>query len=124
MNTNAWRRQSGEGKIGFIFSVVVIIACGLVIAEWLPQRYNVGKLEDYMVGQAELATKLQAEQIKKGVLAKARQLDLPVDPKNLEVSMRAGKIAIRTEYDLELDFKFMKYTWHVEHDIDRPVFRM
>ena len=122
MNTVALRRQSGEGRIGFVFSVIVIILCGLVVAEWLPRRFNVGQLEDFMIDQATLAGKLRPEQIKKAILSKARQLDLPVDPKNLEVKGSSARILIRTDYDIELDFKFMKYTWHVEHNIDRPVF--
>ncbi len=116
------RRQAGEGKIGFVFSVIVLILAGMAIAEWLPARWKVSKFEDHLVEMAAEAARTKIPRLRKSVIYKAGELDIPLDEDNLEITVARGKIILRADYVLTLDLPMYTYDWHVKHDVQRPLF--
>lgn len=122
MNKISRRTQAGEGRLGFLFSVIVLILAGMSIAEWLPARWKVSQFEDHLVDTAAAAPRNKIERLKKSVMWKAGELDIPLDPDNLEIRAARGKIILQANYVLRLDLPFYKYDWHVEHDVQRPLF--
>ena len=115
-------RQSGEGKLSAIFWLAVVVVAGLGAYEWVPLRIAVAELEDYMVESAQRAHNASPEQIKKNILIRAQELQLPLDKGNLEVKRLAGRIQMTAEYVLPVELPFYTYNWTVNHDVDRAVF--
>jgi hypothetical protein len=60
--------------------------------------------------------------MKKALLRKARDLQLPVDPKRLTVSKRGERIRIECSYEVPIEFPGYTYVWHFEEEIDEPIF--
>ena len=56
------------------------------------------------------------------ILAKARELDLPVDPKRVSVERRGARIVLKASYTVPVEFPFYTYNWKFDVVVDRPVF--
>jgi len=117
------RGEAGEGRIGCIFWALVLVV-GITIAwQMVPVKIKTSELYDYMVDQAAFASARSADGIKKRILSKANDLQLPVGPKNLTVSKESERIRMHTEYTVVVKFPFgFTYNWDFVHDVDRPIF--
>lgn len=119
----ARRGEAGEGRLGCIFWTLVLVV-GIVIAwQMIPVKVRTAEFYDYMVDQANFAASASAEGLKKRILTKANDLDLPVGPKNLTVTKERERIKMHTEYTVVVEFPFgFTYEWEFVHDVDRPIF--
>jgi hypothetical protein len=117
------RAEAGEGRIGCIFWSLVLIV-GIVVAwQMVPVKIKTSELYDYMVDQAAFAANRSADSIKKRILEKANELDLPVGPKNLSVDKHTERIRMHTEYTVVVEFPLgFTYDWNFVHDVDRPIY--
>lgn len=115
--------QKGEGNLGCIFWLVVMVVVGYVAWTMVPIKIASAQLSDFMVDQAQVAEHRSPEQIRKSILAKARDLDLPLDPKKVQVERKGDYIYMDAEYTVPVEFVGgFVYEWHFEHHIDRPIF--
>ena len=114
--------QRGEGKAGCIFWLAVLVAFVFVSYQAIPVKVNSADLEEFITRQAESAGSASAQQIRESILARARDLDLPLSPDKLEVVKGGGRIVISCEYEAPISLAVYTYIWKFEHRIDRPVF--
>lgn len=114
--------QKGEGKAGCIFWLTVLILFVAIAYQVIPVKVNVADLEEFMTRQAELAGSASAQRIKDAILARARDLDLPVTSDNLTVDKSGGRILIKCDYEIPISLLVYTYNWKIQHHIDRPVF--
>ena len=114
--------QRGEGKAGCIFWLAVLAAFIYIAYQAVPAKVNISDLEEFMTRQAESAGSASAQQIKDNILARAKDLELPVDKNNLSVEKAAGRIVISCEYQVPISLLVYTYNWQIKHKIDRPVF--
>jgi hypothetical protein len=75
-----------------------------------------------MLEQAKYAQSPKPEIFKKRIVDKARELGLPVAPKNVKVVITGNRVRMRCKYSVPLEFPFYTYVWEVDHNIDRPIF--
>ncbi|MCB1055830.1 MAG: hypothetical protein KDD11_10010 [Acidobacteria bacterium] len=101
----------------------VVLAVALMIA-WkaVPVKVASAKLYDYMEEIARFPGKRSEANIKKAILAQADELELPVEPEDVEVQLSRDKIKMKVEYTVPLEFPGYTYDWHFEHVVDRPIF--
>ena len=86
-------------------------------------KIRTSELYDYMIDQANFASSTSADGLKKRILSKANDLDLPVGPKNLTVAKDRDRVKMHTQYTVIVEFPFgFTYDWDFEHDVDRPIF--
>ena len=118
------RGERGEGKIGCIFWTAVLVV-GIVIA-WvaIPVKVKTSELHDFMIDQATNASRFRsAESLEKRVLARARELDLPLTSKSLTVQRNDARVRMEADYTVTLEFPFgVTYDWRFHHEVDRPIF--
>lgn len=115
--------QTGEGKIGCIFWLLVLIVGAVVAWEVIPIKMRSVQLHDYMEDQAAVATyNRDAEAMKKRILAKARELDIPLDKDKLEVTRVGDRIRMKATYTIPAEFPGYTYNWTFEHEIDRNLY--
>ena len=114
--------QRGEGKAGCLFWVAVLVLFIFIAYQVVPIKVNTSDLEEFMVRQAETAGSASAQQIKESILARARDLELPVTPDNLFVEKSMDRIVIECEYEVQISLFVYSYPWKIQHKIDRPVF--
>ncbi len=115
-------RERGEGRIGCLFWGVVLAIVVLVGFKMVPIKYASAQFFDFMYEQAQYAQKTSPENMKKELMKKARQLEIPLDPKKLTVKKRGGRIQIEAEYTVPVEFPGYTYVWEFAEKIDEPIF--
>ena len=119
----AHRGQAGEGRIGCIIWSLLLIAVMVVAWQMVPVKIKSSELYDYMLDEANFASQRSADSIKKRILAKANDLELPVGPKELTVTKERERIRMHAEYTVVVKFPLgFTYDWHFEPDVDRPIY--
>ena len=120
---HARRREAGEGRLGCIFWTLVLVV-GIVVAwQMVPVKVRTAELYDFMTDQANFAASVPEDALKKRILDKANDLDLPVGSKNLSVTKSRDRIKMHTEYTVVVEFPLgFTYDWEFVHDVDRPIF--
>lgn len=115
--------QKGEGNLGCIVWAIAVVVVAHVAWMMIPVKIASAQLNDFMEEQAKFAERRDAQQIEKAILVKARELELPLDPKKVDAERRGDHIYMKAEYTVPITF-FGGYTyeWHFVHDIDRPIF--
>jgi hypothetical protein len=88
----------------------------------VPVRIKSSELSGYMEEQAKFAYRASPAALKKRIVAKTRELGLPVDPKKVIVQRRGGRIILKCSYTVPLEFPFYTYLWKFDLSVDRPVF--
>lgn len=117
------RAESGEGRIGCIFWGLAVIVGALILWQVVPVKMRTAEFYDFMVDQAAFASNRSSETIKKQILDEANELDVPVGPKNLNVTKTQTRIRMHAEYTIVLEFPFgITHDWHFVHDVDRPIY--
>jgi len=115
--------QRGEGNLGCILWAVVFAVVAYVAWTMVPIKIASAQLSDFMEDQARFAEHRSTEQIQKSILAKARELDLPLDKKGLKVKKTGDYIVMDAEYTVPVEFAGgYVYEWHFEHHINLPIF--
>lgn len=118
-----FEREAGEGRLGCIVWSLLLVVVVVVAWQMVPVKIRTSELHDYMIDEANFAAQRSTEGLKKRVLDKANELQLPVGPKNLTVSKERERIRMHTEYTVVVEFPFgFTYDWDFEHDVDRPIF--
>jgi hypothetical protein len=114
--------ERGEGNLGCILWML-LFAIGVLIA-WkaVPVKVQSAELYDYMVELTKFAASSSAENLKKQVVTKAAELDLPLDKDDVEVRKTTDRIQIEASYTVPLEFPGYTYEWNFNHQVDRPIF--
>ena len=115
--------QTGEGRLAAVFWLAVLAWAIFAGFEWVPKRYRVAQFEDAITDAAERASREKAANLKKGLLYRASELDLPVTEKNLVFESGGSSVTIRTEYVIPVNLPFYSYDWTVRHEIKRRLFK-
>jgi hypothetical protein len=114
--------RHGQGKIGCILWLLVLLAVVGVTAKLIPIKIRSAELYDFMEEQALFAGRTKPAELKKRILRRAEELELPLTKKNLSVERRAGRVRMRATYTVPVELPGYTFEWDFEHIIDRPVF--
>ncbi|MGB3562553.1 MAG: hypothetical protein WBH85_02700 [Thermoanaerobaculia bacterium] len=114
--------RAGEGRLGCILWLSLTLIFVMIAWKVVPIRIKSSELSSYMEEQAKFAYRASPEALKKRVVAKTRELDLPVDPKKVIVERRGGRIVLKCTYTVPVEFPFYTYLWKFDLLVDRPVF--
>jgi len=114
--------RHGQGKIGCVLWLLVLVVFFTACWKIVPVKIKTAELYDFMEEQAQRATRASNESVKKNVLARAKDLDLPVGPKDVTVQRRGGRVIITARYSIPIEFPDCTYVMEIDHVVDRPVF--
>ena len=114
--------QTGEGRLGCFLWLSLLLLFAMIALKVVPIRIKSSELSSYMEEQAKFAYRASPAALKKRILAKTRELQLPVDPKKVIVQRRGGRIVLKCSYTVPLEFPLYTYLWKFDISIDRPVF--
>ena len=114
--------RRGEGKLGCVIWLLVLAAFVMIALKIIPIKLASAQLYDFMEEQAMFAGRRKPADLKKAILHRAKELELPVNEKNVKVERLGGRIRIRASYTVPVEFPGYTYNWHFEHYVDRPVF--
>jgi hypothetical protein len=115
-------RERGEGKLGCIIWSIVLLIGGMIAWKAIPVKIASSELYDFMVEQAKFAQRTKAPAIKRRIVERANQLDIPLDARNVTISKTHGRIRMRATYVVTLEFPGYLYDWEFDLQVDRPIF--
>lgn len=122
-------RQLGEGKMGCIFGLAILVIAAFVALKVIPKRVAVASLQDFIEETAQRASLLSDQpnypipaQLTDKFYQKAKEEDLPVHKEDIKVNMSNGRVFVEIKYVVDIDLAVTKYQWHVEHKVERMTF--
>ena len=120
----ARRREIGGSSLGCILSFVLLLFVVFVGIRVVPTRIAVAEMQDFCERQAERASlpHYSNDDIAASILQKAKEENLPITKKDIEVSRDAGRVRILVRYHVVFDLGVYKYDWPVEHNVERILF--
>ena len=118
------RDEKGEGRLGTLFAVLVLAAFVYLGVKIVPIMINVYEFRDSIDEQARFAALPHHDDqlIKKNILAKARELSLPVGSKDVQVSRTSGRIDIIVKYSVPIETPVYTYNWTLDESLSEPLF--
>lgn len=114
--------QRGEGNLGCFLWLIVLILCGLILWKAVPVKVANVELYDYMEELTKFASGRPEGELKRMILRKAQELELPVTSKQIYVEKSRERIILRCSYTVQLEFPGYTYDWKVNHEVDRAIF--
>jgi hypothetical protein len=118
------RGQRGEGRIGFILTLVIVVVGVFVGLKVVPVRINAYQFEDLLREEARFASvnRNSDNEIRKRLLDSAQSLDIPLEPQNLTIKRNKKEVVIRAKYEKPVDLKVTVYTYRFDAEQRAPVF--
>ena len=115
--------ERGEGNLGCIMWLLVLAVAVMISWKMIPVKMSNAELVDYMteVAQFQSAQKTP-EEIKKIILARAVELNIPLAKENITVEKGRDRIRMTVDYTMPVEFPGYTYNWHFRHELDRPIF--
>src|ERR1700759_2845089 len=93
------RSERGEGNLGCILWLVVLGIAALIAWKAVPVKVQSTQLYDFMDEQAKFAAaKSQPDEIAKAIVARAAQLNIPLEKKDCQVVHDGDNIMIEVDY--------------------------
>lgn len=112
----------GEGKLGCILWLLVAGAAVVVTVKAVPVKLADAEFTHFIEDLAERSGRATDETVRNRILNKAKELEIPLETKNLKVEKSTSRVRIRWRYTVTLDFGFYQYDWVFDHELDRPIF--
>jgi hypothetical protein len=116
------RRESGEGQIGCLIGVVLLLLAVYVAWRVIPVKVRAADLRQTIVDETKSATIHSDAQIMKYILAKAADVELPVTEDNIKINRRTNDISVDVEYTVPIEFPGYTYQWHIHNRAENPIF--
>ena len=116
--------EKGEGKAGFLISLVILIA-GIYVA-WvlIPIKVKTYEFKDAMRDQARYGavhTK-RHDTVHERLMKKAKRLGIPLKPEDLQITRDGGTFVITARYSVPVDLTVYKTKWEYNERETAPIF--
>lgn len=116
------RSELGEGQFGCIVGLIVFVAVIFIAYKLIPVKVKASELRQEVFDESKSAGSHNDEKIRKIILAKARDLELPLDDSGVKIERKAENIHVNVQYTVPIKFPGFTYQWHFEHNAENPIF--
>ena len=114
--------ERGSGNLGCILWLILLVVGVLVAWKAIPVKIRSAELYDQMEEMAKFSARNSPDELKKQIMDRAHELDLPVVKDNVHVERIGDRIKMEASYTVPLEFPGYTYEWHFDHQVDRPIF--
>ena len=115
--------QRGEGKVGFLIAIIVIGIAIFLGAKIIPVRVTAYEFRDVLREETRYAAvRYNDEAVVKRIMKKAKELEVPLSPKNLRVQRTTGEMIVSASYEQTIDLKVTKYVYKFSATERAPLF--
>ena len=117
------RKQRGEGRIGLIIGLALVGIAIFLGFKIVPVRVKAYEFHDFLREEARFgATRKKNGEITERILAKAKQLEIPLDKKNLQVERTESEMIVAAKYEEPIDLKVTTYVFKFNEREKAPLF--
>ena len=120
---NERNRERGDGRTGFLISLVIFGVAVFVGVKVIPVRVNAYEFRDFIQEECRFAaTRANDKEIYARIFDKAKELRLPLEKKNLHMERTTREMIISAKYEQTIDLKLTKYVYKFNHEERAPLF--
>jgi hypothetical protein len=117
------RSERGEGNLGCILWLLALGLALLIAWKAVPVKIQSTEMYDYMDELAKFsAAQVPPDQLKKRILERAAQLQIPLTKDNIRVERNGDRIYMEIKYTIPVEFPGYTYLWNFHQKLDRPIF--
>lgn len=117
------RGERGEGRIGFLIALAVLGAAIFVGVKVIPVRIAAYEFRDFIREQCRFAAVNRDDKdIRNKIVVKAKELEIPLDKKNLRLDRTPSEMIITARYQLPIDLKVTTYVYEFDVKERAPLF--
>ena len=116
------RRERGEGQMGCIVGLIILAIAVFVAYKMIPVKVKAADLKQTVTDEAKSAGTHNDDRIREAILAKAKEVQLPVTAENVKIVRANSEITVDVEFDVPIDFPGWTYQWHQHYIAQNPIF--
>ncbi len=106
--------ERGGSKISLLITLVIVAALGFTAIKIVPVYVENYQFQDSIEAESRFALtgypKRSPDDVRADIYKKAQELDIPVKPEDIRVSMTNGAVEIGTDYSVPIDLKVYQFT--------------
>jgi len=106
--------ERGEGRLGVVIWLLLMAAGIFVAVRTIPTRMAVLELHDFADSQVQLAgtmTRVKTDEILKSVLDKAKELEIPLEKKDLDLDIRQNDLRMTMKHRVVVNLEVYEWVW-------------
>lgn len=118
------RSERGAGRAGFFLALALFAVFVYLAIKFVPVYINAYIFEDTLREEARFAAvtrDLTEAQLVNRIVAKAKDLELPVTAKELNVRRTQTQISIQATYMVPVETPFFTYHWNFRQEASAPL---
>ena len=114
----------GAGRVGCLLWLAVLGLTIYIGTKVVPVKVATSTFYDFLQEEAAFASIRPVKQLQREILAKAKELELPLTEDNLKIKLMRESITIEANYEITIDFfnGWKKYVWKENQVVTRPIF--
>lgn len=116
------RMARGEGKLGCIMWGGLVVLVAFFAIKVVPIQVAKMQLADYMEEMALTTPNQRVREYERRIIERAKELDLPVERRDIEIRKTNKRIIMDVEFTVVLDLLVTEYPWTFKIHIDRDIF--
>lgn len=106
--------EHGGSKMSLLFTLVILAAMAFTAIKIVPVYVENYQFQDSIEAESRFALtgypKKGPDDVRADIFKKAQELDIPVKPEDIRVSMTNGSVEIGTDYSVPIDLKVYQFT--------------
>lgn len=115
--------ERGEGRIGLLVMLALVGAAIFVAVRVIPVRVAAYEFRDFVTQECRsAAVRPENSAVAKRILEKARELDLPLDKKDLYIHRSLSEMTISASFVKPIDLKLGTYRYEFKVKERAPLF--
>lgn len=114
----------GAASFGCIIWLVLLAVVGYALYKIVPVKVSSSAFADFLQEESSFGSIKSVAQIQAEILAKAKEMNIPVNKDNLTIKKTRESITIEAHYEMTIDFfnGAYKYVWKFDPVYTRPIF--
>lgn len=116
------RSELGEGQGGCIVGLIFLALVIFLAWKFVPVKVRTAEMRQTVIDEAKMAGTHKDPRIRRIIMEKAADLDIPLEDENLIIRRRAQTIYIEATYTIPIEFPGFTYEWNIEHKAENPIF--
>ena len=98
------RDQRGDGKIGMIIGILVVVTIGYLVAKWVPVRTQNAEFQEFVVRSAQRFSigELSEEKLIATILEYSAKEHIPVTEPDITVVANTEKVMVKVRYHVDI----------------------
>ena len=115
--------ERGEGRAAFIITLALFLVGVFLAIKIVPVRIDGYQFREVLREEARFAAVHRNDQkVQQRILDSARSMNIPLDPKNLNIRRTQVEVVISVSYEKPVDLRVGTYTYRFKTEQKAPLF--